>query len=271
MRILLPAISIVCFLSCDSEHSTKSRGPIVLGDSSNIVTETNVALLQDQVTDLKPVIASEQPAPTEAPADTAAQQPAETAPATTAVQPQTGYGLSVPFKEVIVFIPGISTRSYGKPDLQKAHGATYELTGGKLNGTQLRISGGQVTKVSQRTQTMLILKDGSDKLVLESLPKQTSGWEVLSGGNNGVYSINGLEGRDLEYKLPSGNALRNAVQQAARRDRLNRADTQEWLDAVKNLRDANQAPAAVVLRSVIWRVEGKGFNKELRIDVPVQS
>ena len=51
--------------------------------------------------------------------------------------------------------------------------------------------------------------------------------------------------------------------------------TQEWLNTAKNVRAANQAPAKVVLRSVMWRIEGKdaggkNFNKELRIDIPLQ-
>jgi hypothetical protein len=253
--------------ACNADGSNKSRGPIVLGDSSTIVTESNTAVLQDQVPDLKPVITSDENE-TRTAKDTAKSQqlpasgngPAQAAPAG---------GLVVPFKEVTLNIPGITTRSYGKPDLQKARGATYQLTGGSLSNAQLRISGGQVNKVSQRYQTMLMLKDGGDELILESLPKQTSDWEVLNG-SNGVYGISRLNSNQLEYDLPSANALRNAVQQAARRAHLNRRDTQDWLDAVRNLRSANQSPATVVLRSVMWRVEGKGFNKELRVDVPIQ-
>jgi hypothetical protein len=268
LRILFPVIIIAGLLSCKNERNTKSRGPIVLGDSSTIVTETNTALLQDQVPDLKPVLSSDEDG-TSTPTDTTRAQTVspETANAANGATPQGG--LVAAFKEVTLNIPGITTRSYGKADLQKARGATYELTGGNLNGAQLRISGGQVNKVSQRYQTMLMLKDGSDKLVLESLPKYTSDWEVLNG-SGGVYKISGLNANELEYKMPSANAIRNAVQQAARRGRLNRQDTKDWLDAVRNLRSPNQAPAAVVLRSVMWRVEGKGFNKELRIDVPVQ-
>lgn len=252
--------------ACNSTRNSKSRGPIVLGDSSTIVTETNTALLQDQVPDLKPVIASDEEEAGAKAKDTArTEQPAATTDAPAQAAP-TG-GLVAQFKEVTLNIPNITTRSYGKTNLQRARAATYELTGGSLSNAQLRISGGQATKVSQRYQTMLKLKDGGDELVLESLPKQTSDWEVLNG-SNGVYTISGLNANQLEYELPSGNALRNAVQQAARRAHLNRSDTQEWLDAVRNLRSANQSPAAVVLRSVMWRVEGKGFNKELRVDVP---
>lgn len=268
LRILFPVIIIAGLLSCKSERSTKSRGPIVLGDSSTIVTETNTALLQDQVPDLKPVLSSDEDTSGET-ADTTHTQPAAGTPTNSESGAAPQGGLVAAFKEVTLNIPGISPRSYSKADLQKARGATYELTGGNLNGAQLRISGGQVTKVSQRCQTVLMLKDGSDKLVLESLPKYTSDWEVLNG-SGGVYKISGLNANELEYKMPSANALRNAVQQAARRARLNRQDTKDWLDAVRNLRSANQAPATVVLRSVMWRVEGKGFNKELRIDVPVQ-
>ncbi len=262
-RYALLLIPIISFAACKGDGG-KSRGPISLGDSSTIVTETNESLLQDQVPDLKPVITSERAE------EAQAQQPA----ADTSVKAQAlqqaapaGNGLSIQFKEVTVFIPGITVREQVK-DYSTARGASFTLSGGSLEGASLRISGNAVTKVSQRTQTMLALKDGSDKLTLESLPKQTSGWEALSG-STGAYSITGLSGTDLEYKMPSPAALRNAVQQAARKARLNRQDTQEWLDAVRNLRSADQAPATVVLRSVMWRMEGKGFSKEVRVDVPM--
>lgn len=254
--------SLLLLLAACGRNESASRGPIVLGDSSTIVTESDPTLLQDLVPDLKPTFEE---------ADTAAKLPDTTK----AVQPLAqnrqaapSGGLVVAFKEVTLNIPGIETRSYSTPDLQKAHGATYELTSGRLDGAELRITGAQATKVSQRMQTMLMLKDGSDELVLESLPKQLSAWEEISG-SGGVYKISGLSAKELSYKMPSVNALRNAVQHAARKARLNRRETQEWLDAVRNLRSANQAPAVVVLRAAMWRVEGKGFSKELRIDVPL--
>jgi len=40
---------------------SENHGPIVLGDSSTIVTETDPARLKDLVTDLKPVISSSEP------------------------------------------------------------------------------------------------------------------------------------------------------------------------------------------------------------------
>ena len=268
MNLRLSIIILVAGLaaaSCSNDSSNRSRGPIVLGDSSAIVTETDPEALHDQVPDLRP-----QPQEKER-TDTAGTIPAHDT-VTTASQPAapavTGNGLNVAFKEVTIFIPGITTRSYGKPDLQKARGASYELTGGNLAGAQLRISGGTVSKVSQRYETIIMLKDGSDYLALESLGRYTSAWQPLTG-SGGVYNITGLEPARLGFKPATPSAIRTAVQQAARKQRLKRQDIQDWLDAVHNVRAANQAPATVVLRSIMWRVEGKGFSKELRIDVPL--
>ncbi len=278
LRILLPVIIICSLTACRDQNSSKSRGPIVLGDSSTIVTETDPAVLHDQVVDLQPVLATENSAEAASPApDTAKAESAppdnQTAAAQTAATPvQAVDGLNVPFKEVTLSIAGIRTKSYGKPDLQKARGASYQLTGGNLAGAQFRASGGTVTKVSQRYETVVRLQDGSDKLALESLGKYTSDWTPLSG-RNGVYTIAGLEKSNLEFRDVSPSAIRNAVQQSARRSRLSRSETQEWLDAVRSIRSVDQSPSTIVLRSVMWRVEGKdaagkSFNKELRIDVP---
>ena len=264
VRILLMAITAVCFAACNGDHTAKSRGPIILGDSATIVTETDPQALHDQVPDLQPVVATDNTAGE----SVAASRDTTTIPVTASSAPANGNGLTVAFKEITLFVPGITTRSYGKPDLQKARSAVYELTGGNLAGAQLRASGGTVTKVSQQYETIIMLQDGADKLPLESLGKYTSGWQALSG-SGGAYTISGLQPSKLGFKQATPAAIRNAVQQAARKLRLNRKDTQDWLDAARNVRAANQAPATVVLRSVMWRVEGKGFSKELRIDMPL--
>jgi hypothetical protein len=274
MKLRYMPFAIGLFLSvvsCTAEQRGKSRGAIVLGDSSTIITETNPELLQDQVVDLRPSITSDEdqePAP--GATDTLATEPAATEPAQqTVAAPPAGNGLNVPFKEVTLFIPDITTKSFGKPDLQKARGASYQLTGGTLAGKQLRVSGSPITKVSQRYETIAVLETGGKTLSLESMGKFTSPWQSING-SNGAYSISGLEPSKLQYKSVNNGTIRNAVQQAARRQRLSRAETQNMLDAVRNVRAANQAPLRVAVRSVMWRVEGKGFSKELRVDLPVQ-
>jgi len=272
---------LVAMASCKNEPQNNNHGPIVLGDSSTIVTETDPELLKDQVIDLRPVSENEPgttdtttpPAPVKDTASTPTAENTPPAPAptvTTTPAPLVGNGLTVAFKEVTIFIPSITTRSYGKPDLQRARGASYELKSGNLAGNQLRIVAGTVNKVTQRYQTVLSLKDGNDLLPLTSLGTYASEWEALSGSKN-AFNLTGLN--NPEYKEVGAAAIRNAVQQTARRERMNRTETQDWQDIARKVRNTNQAPCVVVLTSVSWRIEGKdangrSFNKELRIDLP---
>lgn len=276
---MLLAGSLFMAASCSDDPKNKNHGPIILGDSSTIVTETDPVYLQDMVRDLRPVtdedLAGMTPPPAQpatAPADTAKPVAAKPEEKPAAAQQPAGNGLTIGFKEATIFIPNIVTRSYNKQDLQKARGATYELTSGNLAGNQLRISNGTAQKITQRYQTIIALQDGNVKLPLESLGTYSSAWTALKGSNN-AFTITGLEAGKLDYSNLKPAAVRNAVQQATRKARMSRKETADWLDLAKNVRTASKAPAVILLQSVSWRIEGKDaagktFNKEVRIDMP---
>lgn len=252
------------------------KGPIVLGDSSTIVTETDQGQLKDLVTDLQPVIPpaedkDQEPAKTAE--DTAKNQPAvqEQKPAEQKAQPlPSGPGLRAEFGEVTVFIPGLSVKQHGRADLRRASGATYSLNSGTLDGGNLRVSG-NVTKVSQRYQTIIVLKSSLGDIALDALV-QTTSWEPVKGNNN-TYGINLPSGRDLEYDKASASSIRLAVQREARQRRLSRQKTQRLLQEVRNVRSTNQKPLAVVMRSVMWKIDGKddrgrAYSRQVRLDIP---
>lgn len=275
-RASVPLIAVALTLaSCDNDRPQNSHGPIVLGDSSTIVTETNPELLADRVVDLNPVITevadTVATTPAAPPKDTVVTAAPDPKPVAAPAAAPLGKGLNAAFSEVSIFIPNIETKTYGKQDLSKARGATYELTGGTLAGNQIRNSGGTVTKITQRYQTVLAIPNGRNQINLETLGNYTSGWETLKG-SNGAYTISGLDPNKLEYKNVSANAIRNAVEKTARQQRMSRRDTQQLLNDTKNIRSASQGK--VKLRSVSWRIEGKdargkSFSKEIRMDVPL--
>lgn len=264
--------------SCNYGGRETSHGPIVLGDSSLIVTETDSQYLRDYVTDFQPKeaepVAETQVAATPV-KDTVqpAAQP-ETPKPEPAAQPAAapkGNGLNVDFKDINVFIPGVSTRTYGR-NAVKGNSASFGLTGGRLNGNQLQVSGGTVTRVNQRYQTTVVLKNELGTLQLDAL-SYTSGWEALKGGKNGYY-ITGLDENRLGHSNANANAIRSAVSRALRGRRLSRKKEQEWLNSVRNVRSVDQKPLSVVLHSVVWQIEGKdargkSSRKELRIDLPI--
>lgn len=270
--------------ACGNDQPNKGK-PIVLGDPATIVTEADSQYLQDFVADIKPV---ERPAVVEAPAeDTAAKAPAEAPiqepakadapkkeePKQTAAPAPKGNGLKVEFKEISLLIPNINTRTYKQQDTKKANGATYELISGNLAGNQIKAGGGNVTKIAQRYQTVIAVKTDMGTLVLESLSRTTD-WQNLKGGNN-TYSISGLEQGQLQYIKAGPAAIKNAVTRAARNKRMSRANEQKWQKAISRVRDANDRPLVVVLRSVMWKIEGKDasgkpYQKQLRLDIPLK-
>lgn len=276
---LAAAGALMLVSACNNGGKEASHGPIVLGDSSLIVTETDSQYLRDYVTDFQP----KEPV-AEEPETPASQQPAaDTAKPAAKAEPEPqpeqqqaaatpkGNGLEVDFKDIKLFIPGISTRTYGR-NAVKGNSASYGLTGGKLNGNQIQVSGGTVSRINQRYQTAVVMKNEMGVLQLDAL-NYTSGWEALKGGKNGYY-IAGLDENKLGHSNANANAIRNAISRALRGKRLSRKKEQEWLNSARNVRSVNQKPLDVVLHSVVWQVEGKdakghSFRKELRIDLPI--
>jgi hypothetical protein len=274
-KIFLLLACTVALLSCNDNGKPTSGQPIVLGDASTIVTETDSQYLQDFVADVKPAKQAEEPikdtAATQPPADTA--QPAEPQPQAQ-TEPQevpTGKGLTAAFKGLTVFIPNIETKTYNKQNLEKLNGASYELTGGKLNGNQLKITKGTVTKISQRHQTIVVAKNELGTLTLESL-NNLSEWEPIKGSGT-TYNIKDLSARNLDHANPSAAGIRNAVSKAVKNARLSRNAQNKWIKSLSKVKSVKQKPLTVVLRSVMWKIDGKdasgkAFQKQIRIDIP---
>ena len=275
IHITLLGGAVSLFFSC-KDMPPKNHGPIVLGDSSTIVTESDPQKLKDLVTDLQPVIPNPDKDTTEtkpvvAAADTskkvatvtATPAPAQTLPAVA--------GLKAEFKDVSVLIPNLNAKIAGKADLQRANGAVYTFVSGEINGNSIRVAG-NVTKVSQRYQSVAVLKNEIGTLPVEQL-SVTTDWEPIKGVN-GQYKITDLDAKSLEYPHVSSNAIRSAVGKAAKRRRFSRRKVQEWENSVHHVRSANQKPMYIMLRSVMWKIDGKDangklFSKQIRIDIPM--
>ncbi|MBX2905487.1 MAG: hypothetical protein KF744_05580 [Taibaiella sp.] len=270
-------VSAFALASCGGDGQAP-KGPIVLGDSSMIVTESDKEQLKDLVTDLTPVIPpaeDKEQEPEKPAADTAKPAEAATAeapkPAEQKAQPlPSGPGLRAEFSEVTVFIPGLSVKQHGRADLRRAGGATFSLSSGNLDGATLRVSG-NVTKVSQRYQTIIVLKSSLGDIALDALV-HTASWETIKGNNN-TYAIDVPTSRDAEYDKASGSSIRLAVQREARQRRLSRQKTQHLLNEVRSVRSTNQKPLSVVVRSVMWKIDGKDergrpYSKQVRLDIP---
>lgn len=288
LKHILPVAALALTLAACDGGGKPTGGPIVLGDSSTIVTETDQNQLKDMVTDLNPVIPpaenkDQDPTPT---ADTpaASQKPAPAGSATTAptaaAKPATpaaaapassGPGLRAEFEEVTIQIPGLGVKQAGNKNLRRNNGAVYTLTSGNINGGTLQVNG-TITKVSQRYQTVVMLHSNMGDMLLEPL-SVTTDWKTVKGGN-GNYPITGLSEGSLEYYEAEPSDIRNAVQKLAKRRRMNSRKAQALLNSVRHTRNPKQKPLSVELRSVMWKIDGKdakgrAFSKQVRVDIPL--
>lgn len=264
--ILLLLLSLFA-VACGNREKAVS-GPIVMGDSSLIVTEADPLYLVDFVADvkLKEIAKDTLAAPADSlPAPTAPERPEAEAPAMQE-------GLRIPFKEITVLFPDIKVKEYRKQDPEKTGSVSYQLTEGTVSNNQLRVmGGGTVQKVSQRYISGVVLSNQLGLLDLTSL-NYTSNWTTLKGSENS-YGTTDLAPDKLEYRKIPAREIRNAVARAAKSKRLNRKDIQKWQISVDNIRSVNQPPFKIVLRSLMWKIEGKGddgkpFVKQIRIDIP---
>ena len=255
---------------------SKNHGPIVLGDSSTIVTENDPQRLKDLVADLQPVIPEPKDSdaavtPIVATTDTSKKtKTIAAAPAVQASLPDVA-GLKAEFKEVTVLIPGLSAKQAGKANLQNSNGAVYTFVAGTVNGNTIRVTG-NITKVSQRYQTIVVLKNELGTLPIDGL-SITTGWDALKGSNN-QYKITDLDQKSLDHPNASVNAIHSAVMKAARRHRFSRKKIAEWENSVRRVRAVNQKPLYIMLRSVMWKIDGKDangkiFSKQVRVDMPM--
>jgi hypothetical protein len=278
-------IASMVVVSCNQGgKGSKASGPIVLGDPATIVTETDSQYLQNMVLDIQMNAKPSEPEPAaatdgETPAipDSAIvneqlrkkeeaqqkEQPKEEVKEEPKKEAPKGKGLTMDLKEIEVFIPNIAG---------KGKNTSYQLTSGSLNGNTLKITGGTIQKVSQRYQTVVVATSSQGTLVLDNL-STTTGWQTMKG-SGGNYAITGLADNRLQAPKASAQAIRSAVEKAARKRKYSKAGINKWAAAVRNVRSVNQKPLDVKLRTVMWKIDGKdskgkAFSKQLRIDLPI--
>lgn len=266
--------SLILVQACDSGKAPKSRGTIVFGDSATIVNEKDPQYLSDNVTDFVP-------AKEEAPAEDTVTSPQQTVTVETAPPEEVitkeepknaAKGLEVPFKGLSIAVSGIEVRNNKTIDWNTAKGVAYTIEKGNLANASLSCKGATVSKVMQRIQTVVLVKTKSGRNIkVSGLPTYSSDWQALKG-NTGSYSLSSVADNRLSYGQKfSLQATKNAVQKAARANRMNRKEEEELLSSVNRVRAYNQAPLSIALKSVIWKISakdaaGKTIEKELRID-----
>lgn len=263
--IAIPAVTVF-LAACGGRVLNNSSAPIILGDSSTIVTETDSQYLQDAIPDLE---VREQPvAPAAVVADTTVAPPvADTAIPKPAVKIE-GFNISLGDAAIVIQGPGLKEN---KKQDNRQNDLSYVLSSGSIGSAKLVFMGVKNVEVQQRYLSSAGLKSGLGTLDLKALGQYTSGWEKLAVKTEGDNKVSVAQGLNNPKFQNIGNAkIKNAADQALRAQKISKKDTQKWQKEISRMRSMNDKPGTVSLDAVEWTVtgtdtKGKSFKKTIRV------
>lgn len=263
-RILYLLPVVVITISCNNQKITNnnSNKPIILGDSSTIVTEHDAKYLQDfDFGDAVPMAAPSLQSEVVTPAtDTVIE-------ATNTVSVADGQNIA--FGSVKMMFVGLNLKEIRKQNPEKEDGLTYTLLSGQMNKNKLSISGVKQVRVRQRYQTRLSLSSDLGLVDLRDLGMYTSEWSNLPY-KNGVIEMTGLD--KVDFTQVNNAKIKSALDKELRKRKTNSKVLQSWMNEVKSVRNANDKPCDVILDNVQWQISGtdiKGvnFHKNIRLEL----
>ncbi len=270
--LLFSALPLLLLTSaCTHTGTQTANAPIVMGDSSTIVTETDSKYLKSVFSDYEMAAPQEKPQPQAAPpkSDTpvGAAPVAETPMPATAGK-QNGPGLSVDFGDIDIFIENLRVRN-ANVAAKGSRSVAYASDGSSFQPKNLVVNGAPAANSSlkQKTDFEVMLNTGKEMLPLPALGKQSTGWQSVSG-KNGTFAL--ATPSEPTFKVTNA-AIKNAAQQAARKAGMNRKEQTALLSRLSRVNtvdgDLLQSKAVATLWQLTAKdAKGKTVTKEIRVD-----
>lgn len=270
--LYISAGSTLLISACGDTKNAQNNSPIVLGDTSTIITEKDSQYLKDEVMDLVPSQKAASEANVAVPAK---EKPAALAdmPKTAATSEQTISGQTISFGDTKIVFAGIQAKDARRQNADRDAGLTYALQSGNPAASKLYVYGAKNVTVKQRYQSRLMLKSNLGSVDLRDLGLYTSGWNTVQAAQSGgstSFSLNSLN--NIAYAQVNNNKIKNAADRELRKRRTNSRTIQSWMKEIRKVRDASDNPCDIILDNVQWQIsgtdaKGKAFQKNIRMDV----
>ncbi len=267
MKQFLLAIAILLGLSCNEEKGPAT--PIVLGDSSTIVTESNPQYLANETNDISPANkkSTEGQITNMMTQIDSAQSVKKLEEKNTSI-PLKGFQIS--FAECEVVFQGLSAHAIqSSQDERQSNSVAYVWDAGNMFEMALQVKGLDEVKVEQRTFTRLYAEQGAEAYGLNDLGKFISAWHTLPGKNNQFIS---LGNNSLQFFPVDHQKISNAVDRELRKRKKSREDIQRWSSLLKQTNSYTDVPCKLLMVSGQWRIigkqNGKRVQKLIQFDIP---
>ncbi len=261
----------LCSLLACTENPKGGTKPILLGDPSGIVTETDSSYLKNFTNDISPkqVQSSEDEITNMMVEVDSAKASAEMEKATEEA-PLSLTGLTIPVGTAQIVLNGLEghTLNQKAPD-PALRSVAYVHDAGEWKELKLGVTGLSDVRVEQRLITRLVVNINDAPILLNSLGRFTSPWYNLPG--NGKQFVS-LGANSITYMSLEGTKIRAAAQTEINAKKWSSSKKQEAITALKPIRSFRDKPCAVVVKSIQWRIsgvlEGKKIQQLVQVDLP---
>lgn len=266
----------VFIYACDNPSSTTQYTPIVLGDSSTIVTETDTNYLSNVIDDIDQVTPANVVAKVDSPSVTKARETVtkidtvvkENKQENKSVAGLNTNGVAILVgNETYIVVEGVNTTSSKQIDGQKQSEIVLALKNSKYNSAEVKVHNGKLNKAEYRYSSIPYVSVSNKTVGLTSLGSFRSSWKNISskGGSVAAPTI-----KQIDYKSVSGNQLKTAVSSALQ----SRNYKPKAIDAItkkigKNAK-VTQAPFSLSINGFDMKIvgtdaKGKSFEKIIKL------
>lgn len=281
--------SALCMLSivvssCDSAPENRQFKPIVMGDSSTIVTELDSNYLSNNVADVTfgntmnsnvdasatapapsettPPIATSTAETTTPPAVTTAAPPAATnAPKTDGMAINIGNG-------TYLLIEGVQLNSGSGTDGQNKNELSYSIKSGKPQQAQIKVHNGKIGAAQYRYSSTANMTINNKIVPLNKLGTYTSAWAKTTATQTAV-NIPTLKG--ISFKKVKEAELKEAVQESLRQRNYKSTAIKAAVNKINKRTQITSAPFSVATTSTAIKLsgtdaKGKAFEKIIKLE-----
>lgn len=262
-------IGIICMVFISCREKRQAGKPIILGDSSSIVTEGDSRYLKNVTEDISPTNKK-----TTEGKITAMMMEVDSVKSAMKLEEQDHAaplsGFTINFSECEVVFDGLSAHAIqNSQDERTSNSVSYLVDGGNLYEISLQIRGLAEVKVEQRIFTRLSVEDGADEFLLNDLGKFISPWSSLPGKDITFIS---LGSNSLQFFAVDHTKIQNALDRELRKKKKNRQEIAEWMQVIRKTNSYADAPCNIHMVSGQWRItgkkDGKRVQKLIQFDLP---
>ncbi len=260
------ALSLMLF-SCKDQ--SKEKRPIVLGDTSMIVTETDERFLQNNTDDISPTNKKSSEGKI-----TSMMMEVDSAKSVKKLEEEKSSpplsGFTIHFAECDVVFDNLTAHAIqNSQDERTSNSVSYVMDAGTMDEMSLQVSGLDEANVEQRIFTRLKVEALSDNFVLNDLGKFISTWSSLAGKG---FKYVSLSNNSLQFFTVENAKIKNAVDRELRKKKKTRQEIQEWMKVIKKTNSYSDEPCKIQIVSAQWRIigkkNGKRVQKLIQFDIP---